>query len=197
MREVELKSVVSDLDQARLQVEQAGGKIEYEGRLIDNRYDDVTGRMAERDHVLRLRIYESRAAKSAYLDWKGPTTFEGGYKVRQEVSTTVGDPEVLADILDRLGYYLVFEIERYIWQYTLLGATLRFEQYPRMHTLVEVEGLPSAMEVAIAAAGLNRHGFSADRLAQFVDRFEAETGERAALSRRELGGDYSFSILHA
>jgi hypothetical protein len=36
-----------------------------------------------------------------------------------------------------------------------------------------------------------REAFTADRLAAFVTRFEARTGERAALNRREIAGDAS------
>ena len=61
-----------------------------------------------------------------------------------------------------------------------------------MDSLVEVEGAPDAIESAIAALGLERAGFSADRLPQFIARYEARTGERAAICDRELAGDYPF-----
>jgi adenylate cyclase class IV len=95
---------------------------------------------AGRDFVLRVRTYRGGgAAPRAHLDWKGPTRIEGGYKVREEVSTPVGDPDAMTGILDRLGYVVIQEIDRDIVQYLIDGVSVRFESYPRMDVLVEVE----------------------------------------------------------
>ena len=197
MREVELKALVPDLGAARARLERAGARLVYEGRLEDRRYDAPDRSLAARDHVLRLRVYRdgsSGAVRSAALDWKGPTGYENGYKVREELSSDTRDPGALADILAGLGYVVTREIDREIAQYEVAGAVVRFERYPRMDTLVEVEGTPEAIEAAAGATGLPRETFTSDRLPAFVARFEARTGERAALCDRELAGDYRFSV---
>ena len=191
MLEVELKSVVDDLPEARRRVEAAGGVLVYEGRLIDLRYGDASGSLIQHDHVVRLRVYESED-KEGHLDWKGPTRYEDGYKLREEISTSVGDPDALARILEKLGLHVVRDIERQIAQYALEGAIVRFEEYPRMDALVEIEGNPDAIERAIKATGIPRDAFSSERLPEFVARFEARTGQRAALSEKELAGTYEF-----
>ena len=61
-----------------------------------------------------------------------------------------------------------------------------------MDLLVEVEGLPEAIERAIESIGLPRAGFTSARLPEFVADYEARTGQRAALSARELAGQYDF-----
>ena len=193
MREVELKAVVDDLDARRKQVERAGATPMFVGRLIDRRYDSPRGELMSRDHVLRLRVYERDGKKEGHLDWKGETRYEDGYKVRDEISTSVGDPDVFAAILANLGLRLVREIEREIAQYSLAGATVRFERYPRMDDLVEVEGTPEEIEKAIAAMGIPRSAFTSGRLADFVVSFEMRTGIRAAISSRELRGEYLYS----
>jgi len=182
MREVELKSVVDDVTVRRSLVEAAGGRLVYSGRLRDVRYDLPDSSLTARDHVLRLRVYEAAAGGQANLDWKGETRYEDGFKVREEISTTAGDADALASILERLGYVAAMEIERHIAQYELHGAVVRFEEYPDMDTLVEVEGSPEEIERAIEAIGLPRSGFTVDRLVEFVARFEARTGRRAAIS---------------
>lgn len=192
MREIELKSVVPDVAEARRSVEAAGGTLEYEGELIDLRYGDAAGFLVESDQVVRLRVYRRDGSDDGYLDWKGPTQYEGGYKIREEISTPIGDPDALERILAKLGMAVIRDIERHIAQYRLDGAIVRFEQYPRMDSLVEVEGSPEAIEAAIRAIGLPREGFNADRIPAFVARFEARTGQRAALSGRELAGDYRY-----
>ena len=181
MREVELKSVVDDVAKRRARIESAGAKLVYSGRLLDRRYDFPDRSMALRDHVLRLRIYENLDGIRAVLDWKGETRYEHGYKVREEISTAADDADVLAKILEMLGYVVTIEVDRQIFQYELGDAVVRFEEYPLMDPLVEIEGTPGAIESAISILGLPRTGFTSDRLTDFVLRFEARTGQRAIL----------------
>jgi predicted adenylyl cyclase CyaB len=181
MREVELKAVVDDLAKRRRQIEDAGATLTFEGRISDRRYDVASGELSSRDHVLRIRRYQSADATKTFLDWKGPTEIRDLYKVREELTTPVDDLEALHAILDRLGFELVGEIDRTIAQYQLGGATVRFETYPRMDVLVEVEGEPEAIEDAISKLGMPRGLFSSERLAGFVAEFERRTGVRAGL----------------
>jgi len=182
MREVELKSVVDDVQARRALVEAAGARLVYAGRLLDSRYDFSDRSLTQRDHVLRLRIYDDGVARRAMLDWKGETRYEHGYKVREEVSTPAEDADALAKILEMLGFVVTIQVDREIAQYEFGGAVIRFESYPEMDALVEVEGPPAAIESAISALGLPRAGFTSGRLTDFVARFEARTGRRAILS---------------
>jgi predicted adenylyl cyclase CyaB len=166
-------------------VEKAGARLVFEGKLSDSRYDIESRELTERDEALRVRRYEAPSSSKTYLDWKGPTETQGAYKVREEISTLVDDSDSLREILMRLGFVVVMEIEREIAQYELGGAMIRFETYPRMDVLVEVEGEPEAIEKAIEALGMARGEFTSDRLARFVERFEQRTGVRAALSGKE------------
>jgi predicted adenylyl cyclase CyaB len=190
MREVELKAVVDDLAERRKMIEKAGGSLSFEGKICDRRYDFESRELSTRDEVLRVRRYQNASGIKTYLDWKGPTEFRDVYKVREEVTTPVEDFESLEQILARLGFALIWEIDREIAQYQFGGATIRFETYPRMDVLVEVEGEPTAIENAIDALGLPRGTFRNSRLAEFVADFEHRTGVRAAICDRELRGDY-------
>lgn len=194
MNEVELKSVVPDLPAARRRVEAAGARLVFEGRLEDRRWDDAARTLLLQDHVLRLRTYRDADGAVASIDFKGPTRLEDGYKVREEISTTATDADVMAAILERLGYEVVREIDRDVVQYELDDCVVRFESYPRLDVLVEVEGEPDAIERAIAVLALPREGFTTDRLLAFAQRFEARTGQRAAMSFRELHGDYAHRL---
>lgn len=192
MREVELKAVVDDLESARKRLEKAGAALTFAGKMSDRRYDLESLELQGRDEVLRVRRYQTAGLSKTHLDWKGPTEIQDVYKVREELSTLVDDFDSLERILLRLGFMITMEIDRDIAQYALGGATIRFETYPRMDVLVEVEGEPDAIESAIDALGIARGRFGTDRLPTFVGRFEQRTGVRAALCDRELAGDYSF-----
>lgn len=196
MREVELKGrLESDegMAEARRRLERAGGDLQYEGRLEDRRYDTPDRALALRDHVLRLRVYRDGDSQRCSLDFKGPTGYADGFKVRDEHSVGADDPAALAQILEALGYIITREIDREIALYTVHGATVRFERYPRMDILVEVEGEPTAIERAIATLGMPREGFTTGRLPDFVLAYESRTGQRAAICDRELDGDYRYS----
>ena len=197
MLEVELKSVVDDMERRRAMVDRAGGTLSWAVRLLDRRSDTASHDLAARDHVLRLRVYDDARSTRAELDWKGPTGRDKGYKVREELGVHVADPDVLAEVLTRLGYEVTVEIEREIAQYDLFGATVRFERYPRLDDLVEVEGMPEQIERAITAMGLPREGFTDERLPDFVRRFEARTGEKAALCQAELRGEAHYDPANA
>ena len=192
MREVELKAVVDDLAERRRTIEAAGAALSFEGKISDRRYDFASRELSVRDEVLRTRRYQSSASTRTYLDWKGPTEMQGAYKVRDEITAPVEDFDSLERILEKLGLRLTWEIDREIAQYQLAGAIIRFETYPRMDVLVEVEGEPGAIEAAIEALGLPRGMFTNERLPDFVHKFEHRTGVRAAISDRELQNDYSF-----
>ena len=193
MREVELKSVVADADRTIAELRTAGAALAHDGRLSDTRYDTADRALLAKDHVLRVRVLTESGGSHATLDWKGPTSYADGYKVREEISVQIGDAITFAQLLGGLGYVVIREIDRHITQFTCAGATVRIERYPRMDTLIEVEGEPAAIESAIAASGLPRAGFTTERLQDFVLRYEARERTRAALSDRELAGDYRYA----
>lgn len=188
MREVELKAVLDSWSDRRERLVKAGAKTNFVGRLEDRRYDTNDRSLASRDIVLRLRTYRDERGARAELEYKGPTAYEQGYKVREEIGSTILDPESVAVILAGLGYVVTRPIDRDIEQFELGEAMVRFERYPRMDDLVEVEGEPEALERAIAALGIPRSAFNADRLTDFAVRYEARTGKRAALSDADLSG---------
>ncbi|HJU69237.1 MAG TPA: CYTH domain-containing protein [Gemmatimonadaceae bacterium] len=194
MREVELKAVVDSMPARMANVERAGGRLVFRGRLEDCRYDTIDRQLRARDDVLRLRVYRDDRSVRAELGWKGPTRYEEGYKVRDEVGARSPDADALRYILEHMGFVLTREIDRDVTQYELDGAVVRFERYPRMDDLVEVEGEPGAIERAIAAIGLPREAFTSERLFDFVRRWQERTGESAALCDRELAGEHPYAL---
>lgn len=194
MRETELKAVVPDESSCVARLLAAGARPVSEGRLEDRRYDVPDRRLTLRDIVLRLRVQRNGPDTVATLDWKGPASFQGGYKHREETSVTIGDGQQMADILSALGYVVTRAIDREVRVLRLGDATIRVERFPRMDTLLEVEGPETAIEAAIRASGLPRDSFTPDRLYMFVQRYEARTGQRAAICDAEAAGDYRFAL---
>jgi predicted adenylyl cyclase CyaB len=183
-RELELKAVVPDPGAFRERLRTAGAVSRFSGRMTDLRYDRA-GELASRDEVLRVRTYHHLDGRAeAILAWKGPTLRSpGGYKLREEIelpiAASAADP---GRLLTALGYSPVHVIEREVEVYALHEATVRLETYPRMDTLLEIEGEPAAIERAVVATGIPRSEFSAESLAEFVRRFEERSGHAAVLA---------------
>lgn len=197
MRETELKAVVPDEAACLDRLLAAGAQLVSQGRLEDRRYDYPDRRLTLQDVVLRLRVEKKGDGSTVSLDLKGAATFEDGYKHREETSVSVGDAGGMQRVLSALGYVVTRAIDREVRVLTLGNATLRFERFPRMDILLEVEGPEEAIETAIVASGLPRSAFTVDRLYMFVQRYEARTGLRAAICDEESSGSYPFPIADA
>jgi predicted adenylyl cyclase CyaB len=190
-RELELKAVVDDPERLGSRLASRGAARTFRGRMTDRRYDLPVRALESRDQVLRVRTFQSTGsdAAPAEVTWKGPTKQSEGYKEREELQFEVGDAAAAHEVLSRLGYVIIEAIDRCVEFYRLGGAVVRIEWYPRMDTLVEVEGLPAEIERAIEATGLSRSAFTPDRLLDFATRYQQRTAERAALSLAALGED--------
>jgi adenylate cyclase class IV len=190
-QELELKTIVPDPGTLRHRLLAAGAKLAFRGIMEDRRYDR-DGALLARDEVLRVRHFiAADGVAEAELTWKGRTgRSQGGYKQREELSCRIAPgSESPGRILEGLGYRVSQAIDRYVELYELAGAVLRVEWYPRMDVLLEVEGPPVAIETAIQATGLPRDRFTADILADFVQRYDARGARRAVLALADLGGE--------
>lgn len=181
--ELEVKARVDDPAAVAAALRRAGGQLEFRGVMRDRRFDRG-GALAQRDEVLRLRVYEPADGAPAWgvLGWKGPVSARGAYRHRAETETRVADAAAAQAILDGLGYEVILAIDRRVETWRLDGAVCRLEWYPAMDVLLEVEGEPADIERAVAATGLPRERFLPESLPYFVAQYEARTGARAALA---------------
>lgn len=185
-QELELKAVVTDPARLRQALSNAGAVLRFQGEMSDRRFDRG-GELTARDQVLRVRSchYPDGRVESV-MGWKGPMRVSQGFKEREELELPIaGESDPPEALLRALGYEVVHGIDRRVEVYRLDGATLRLETYPRMDSLIEVEGEPAAIERAIKATGIPRAEFTADALTEFVRRFESRTGQAAALTWNE------------
>jgi len=189
-REIELKALVERPSEVVARIEARGAVCTFRGRMSDRRYDLPSRALESRDEVLRVRTFAASggsAARPAEIAWKGPTRQMGGYKEREELEFAVADAAPVEAVLSRLGLDVVDAIDRCVEYYALDEASLRLEWYPRMDVLVEVEGAPAAIEAAVAATGMPRSAFTADRLIDFGARYQRRTGTAPALNLSALG----------
>ena len=196
--EFELKAALVDGGVSlRRRMAAAGWRLVFEGDMSDRRYDTPDRSLESRDEVLRVRrmtaaaehrmtVGEHRMAVGehrAVLGWKGPASERLGYKVRAEAETPVGDAETTAHILGRLGFTeITLAIDRRVELYEKGGVRVRIEAYPRMDTLVEIEGDPRVVDERLPELGLPREAWKPWGLPEFVCRYEERTGLAARLA---------------
>ena len=152
--------------------------------MLDRRFDR-DGELLARDEVLRLRVFRRPdAPEEVRLGWKGPTgVTPEGYKARRELEYQIqGERVAPAELLEALNFRESNRVDRYVEYYRLGAASLRLEWYPRMDVLLEVEGDPESIEMALTATGLPREQFTADALVEFAARYAARTGCPAVLA---------------
>lgn len=188
--ERELKARLTvPVEEARRRLADAGWELLLEGEMSDRLLDTPDGRLFAADEVLRVRrITGERGAVRTILTWKGPTRYENGLKVRDELETTAEDANAMTALFTRLGFSTVaLAIDRRIAVYGTDSVHVRIEQYPDMDTLIEIEGEPDAIERRIGDIGLPRSAWVPWRLQEFVGDYEARTGRVARLASEESG----------
>jgi adenylate cyclase class IV len=188
--ELELKAVATEPAACRERLLAAGAVPGFAGLMRDPRFDRA-GELLARDEVLRVRRYQDAAGGEdrTRVAWKGPVRVAAGYKARPELEFEArgGSPEAL---IRALGYQATEAIDRRVEYYVAPGdAVVRLEWYPRMDVLIEVEGVPDAIERAIAVLEIPRAEFTAESLTAFVARYEARTGRPAVTALAGLAGD--------
>ena len=192
--ERELKArLTGPVEEVHRRLAEAGWELVQEGEMSDRLVDTPDGRLLAADHVLRVRRIRvapgtAAGAEHVVLTWKGPTRYENGFKVRDELETGAGDASVILALLARLGFSRVaMAIDRRFAVYETESVHVRIEQYPDMDTLIEIEGEPDAIERRCADVGLPRSSWVPWTLHEFVKRYEARTGRRARLTNGEPG----------
>lgn len=181
MTEIELKAVVDDLDARCAAVSRAGARLVKDGHLRDLRFDDEAGAITGRGEMLRVRVFTAAGRREASLEWKGRSSPREDFKQREEIGASVADVDALLDILHRLGFRIILQIDRRIRQYELEGAIVRFERYPQMDDLVEVEGPEEAIERAVKIIGIPRGAYGTGSIQEFMRGYERRSGRRAVV----------------
>jgi len=133
-----------------------GWRVAEARHFEDNFVFELPGEaMARRGSILRLRVVEGRAT----LTYKGllPESLTSEMKVREELETGVERPEVLRQVLERLGLRCSFRYQKYRTVYRLAspeGEALAMRDETPMGEFLEIEG-----EEAVVGALARRLGF--------------------------------------
>ncbi len=146
--EREIKLRFDTPDDARAAVARTGatplrGRRLQEDTLLDA--DDESLRRLR--SVLRVRNEGQRSL----VTFKGPPQ-PGPVKIREELETVVGDGDLMAQILERLGLHVWFRYQKYREEFALNDVVVAIDETP-VGTFIEVEGTESGIAAAAHALG--------------------------------------------
>ena len=139
--ETEAKIRVADLKPLRARLAQLGARPQGEQLEVNIYFDTAEERLSKADKALRLRCIGQKSV----LTYKGPQG-QSRYKQRQEIQTTVDDPQATRALLEQLGFCqsLLFEKRRESW--LLNRCRVELDSLPLIGTFIEVEG-PSEQDI--------------------------------------------------
>ncbi|HZD10253.1 MAG TPA: class IV adenylate cyclase [Candidatus Binatia bacterium] len=143
--EVEVKFVIDELPAFRARLLATGAK-RTKRRLHERnvRFDDDEGSLLRKGQLLRLRQDDE-----ARLTFKGMADADQGSeaKVREELETTVGSFDIIAEILEHLGFEAQQVYEKYRETFALDDVEVVLDELP-YGNFVELEGSEEGIRAA-------------------------------------------------
>lgn len=138
--ETEVKFYIKNLPAIEARLQQLGGSVlrprSYEVNL---RFDTPDKKLQQAAQVLRLR----RDSKG-WVTYKGPGQEQDGVISRQEIEIEVDAFETTRQLLEVLGFEVVFIYEKYRTVYTFGGCQVMLDELP-YGCFVEIEGEPTGI----------------------------------------------------
>lgn len=135
-------------------------------------YDDADSTLRTQGRLLRIREVGDRTI----LTYKGPAD-RGKHKSREERETSVGDAQVAAVILDRLGFAQTFRYEKYRAEYERPGESgvVTLDETP-IGWFMELEGPPDWIDRTAASLGFLESEYLTDSYGSLYLKYCEELG---------------------
>jgi adenylate cyclase class 2 len=149
--ESEMKVPVASLEDVRRRLTELDAK-QLEGEAAEENwvFDDDHGTLVGANLLLRVRRWGERG----WLTYKGPASYAGGVKSREEVECAVADAGLVIDILTRIGMRIVRRYEKRRETWRLGDVEVALDVTP-MGSFVELEGPATGLVEGAKTLGLD------------------------------------------
>lgn len=177
--ESELKLQASAPEHARLRA-----RLRELGAEDEGAYDEHNLRFeaSPRRRAIRLRVLDG--GPRAIITTKGPATFKGRIKTREETEVEVTDAHAAEDLILSLGYRLAFSYDKHrsTWRLGEVSVTLDVLDFG---FFTELEGPPEVLEETARTLGLDpRQGLKVSYSAMARKLAQSPDGPPAAAAAR-------------
>lgn len=151
--EVKIRITQEDLDRVRARLTELGAHCLSPRRKEKNILFDFADRKLETcGCAVRLRTY----GKKTTLTFKGEIQEDPCFKKREELETSVEDPQALVKVLEALGMHICFEYSKFREIYRLSvdqdQAEICLDETP-VGTFVEIEGSENTIKALASQLG--------------------------------------------
>lgn len=149
-QETEVKFCVRDLHGIEGRLHDLGAQL-HEPRVLEVnlRFDTPNRELMEGGRVLRLR-----QDRLVHLTYKGGSQLMDGVRSRREIEFTVEDFEAARQLIEALGYDVVFRYEKYRTTYQMRKTFIMLDELP-YGNFVEIEGEFGSLHEIAEKLGLN------------------------------------------
>ncbi|HUO85198.1 MAG TPA: class IV adenylate cyclase [Thermoanaerobaculia bacterium] len=134
-QEIEVKFPLVNREELLRLLEESGGERLYPETFEDNIVLDRRGELRTRGALLRLR----RFGRYVLVTYKGPVSYEGGMKKRDEVQTGIESLEQGIALFESLGFKPVFRYQKLREVWRLQGCEVVIDRTP-IGDYFEIEG---------------------------------------------------------
>jgi adenylate cyclase class 2 len=134
-KERELKFARVDLSALRDRLGEMEAEPQSSPSLENNWVFDRDDELGTSDRLLRLRI----CREATYLTFKGPSSFDGRTRMRQEHEVKVADADQIRAILGAIGFHAVRHYQKYREEWRLGSVLIALDHTP-IGDFAELEG---------------------------------------------------------
>jgi adenylate cyclase, class 2 len=149
-QEIEVKLPLHDREALVSRLAAEGGERLYPETFEDNIILDRRGELRTKGALLRVRKF----GRYVIATYKGPHSYEGGVKKRDEVQTGMESFEKAITLFDSLGFRPVFRYQKFREVWRLGDAEVVLDRTP-IGSYFEIEGELEAIRATVARLGLD------------------------------------------
>ena len=159
-QEIEVKFALRDRQELTRKLRDMGAQRLYPETFEDNIIMDRRGELRTKGALLRIRKF----GKYTIAAFKGPASFEGGVKSREEVQTGVESFELAIQLFEALGFKPVFRYQKYREVWRLNQVEVVVDRTP-IGDYFEIEGPVDKIRAIASSLGMtmdqaSRHTYS-------------------------------------
>jgi adenylate cyclase class 2 len=173
-REIEVKIVIEDPDEAAARIEALGGKPAGPREFEDNRLFDLPGgSLVGQGKMLRVRTVGERCVVTVKAPAEDPRADR--YKVKREIETEVSDAAEFAALLGVAGFEPTWRYQKYRRSYELEGTTVVVDELP-FGNYLEIEGPPDRIDRVAEKLGLSSDDYEIGSYRELHERICGKSG---------------------
>lgn len=146
MLEVEAKIRIDSTETIRSRLTDKGAEFDKKTRQTDTYFNSPLRDFAESDEALRIRDEDGFSE----ITYKGPKIKGTGAKAREEFNVEVSNPEDLARILARIGFFKSAEVLKTREEFEFMGTKVALDRVDKLGEFVEIEVVTEERDQAIA-----------------------------------------------